>query len=71
MDLDKPVLFISKHATTIHTLVTHLSQDIDLLFNVTRRVLCTALSPELAYSKYGNMKEIHFQEIVVSGNVLQ
>ena len=29
------------------------------------------LSPELAYLKHGNTKEIHFQEIVVSGNVLQ
>ena len=29
------------------------------------------LSPELAYSKHGNTKEIHIQEIVVSGNVLQ
>ena len=29
------------------------------------------LSPELAYLKHGNTKEIHFQEIVVSDNVLQ
>ena len=29
------------------------------------------LSPELAYLKHGNTKYIHFQEIVVSGNVLQ
>ena len=29
------------------------------------------LSPELAYLKHVNTKEIYFQEIVVSGNVLQ
>ena len=29
------------------------------------------LSPELAYLKHGYTKEIHFQEIVVSGNELQ
>ena len=29
------------------------------------------LSPELAYLKHGNTKEINFQEIDVSGNVLQ
>ena len=29
------------------------------------------LSPELAYLKHGNTKEIHFQEVVVRGNVLQ
>ena len=29
------------------------------------------LSSELAYFKHGNSKEIHFQEIVVSGNILQ
>ena len=37
---------------------------------MTRRVFY-ALSPELAYLKHANTKEIHFQEIVVSGNVLQ
>ena len=29
------------------------------------------LSPELAYLKHGDTKDIHFQDIVVSGNVLQ
>ena len=29
------------------------------------------LSAEPAYLKHGNTKEIHIQEIVVSGNVLQ
>ena len=29
------------------------------------------LSPELAYLKHSNTKKIHFQEIAVSGNVLQ
>ena len=29
------------------------------------------LSPELVCLKHGNKKEIHFQEIVVSANVLQ
>ena len=30
-----------------------------------------SLLPELAYLKHGNTKEIQFQEIVLSGNVLQ
>ena len=29
------------------------------------------LQPEIAYLKHGDKKEIHFQEIMVSGNVLQ
>ena len=29
------------------------------------------LSPELACLKHGNTKEIHFQEIIVSADVLQ
>ena len=70
MDQDKPVSLISKHADTQFT---HLWLICHKKFIHCSKWLaeCYALSPELAYLKHGNTKEIHFQEIVVSGNVLQ
>ena len=70
MDPDKPVSLISKHANTQFTHLWLICHNKFIHFSKWLAE-CYALSPELAYLKHGNMKEIHFQEIVVSDNVLQ
>ena len=71
MDLDKPVSFISKHANTQFThwwLICHKNW---FIIQGDLPSVMRYMSPELAYLKHCNAKEINFQEIVVSGNVLK
>ena len=64
MDLYKPVsLFLN--------MLTHNSHTCDSFVTSDWSSVMPCLSPEIAYLKHGDMKEIHFQEIVVTGNVLQ
>ena len=56
---------------TLLTHNTHKSQKTDPLFKVTGRMLWNLPVTELAYSKQVYTKDIHFQGIVASGNVLQ
>ena len=67
MDLDKR-LFLNMLTHNSHTCDSFFSRN---WFIVQWLAESYALSSELAYLKHGNTKEIHFQEIVVSGNVLQ
>ena len=71
MDQDKPVSLISIYANTQFTHLWRLICHKKFIHCSKWLAECYALSPELAYLKYGNTKEIHFQEIVLSGNVLQ
>ena len=70
MDLVKQVSYFSKHANSQFTHLWHIGHK--------KMTHCWkwlaeryALSPELAYLKRDNSKDIHFQEMVASGNVLQ
>ena len=70
MNLDKQVssIFISKH--TIHTLDSFVTRNWFIILSDPPSVM-HCLSPEPAYLEHGDTKGIHFQEIFVSGNVLQ
>ena len=46
------------YVTTIHTLVTHLSQEIDPLFEGIMEYYATCLSPELTYLKDDNPQDV-------------
>ena len=71
MDLDKPVsLFLNMLTHNSHTCDSFVTRNVFIVQSDSLSVM-HCLSPELACSKHGNTKEIHFQEIVVSANVLQ
>ena len=71
MDLDKPIsLFLNIITHNSHTCDSFVTRNVFIIQSDSPSVV-HCLSPELACLKHGNTKEIHFQEIVVSANVLQ